>query len=219
MLYFCIMLKISMLPLLWVLFVVPQADYQIRNVPVQSIDSYPARITLDKVTIAVDPYTTDEKSLTAFDVKDLNSRGYFPLHVIIMNASSDYLALKTRNIVLLTGSGQQLYSTPATLVVEDVIKEGAAFDAPKTNKSNNPAAATNAGSPLVDFTGKELINRLLEPRSISDGFLFFFTDQPKKNLFAGARLVIPQLVNEGTNKPLGPFTIPTEVPASPAPVR
>lgn len=210
-----IMLIMNTLPLLWALLVAPLADYQIRNVTVLPIDSYPARVTLGGVTIAVDPYSTDEKSSTAFDVKNMNSRGYFPLHVIIRNASSDYLSLKTRNIVLLTGSGQQLYTTPATIVVEDVIKEGAAFATPKTKKTNNAAASANMGSPLADFAGKELINRMLEPNSVSDGFLFFFTNQAKRDLFAGSKLVIPELLNEGIKKPLGPFTIPVEVEVSP----
>ena len=208
------MLRLILLPLMSALFAVSTADYQIRTVTVQPIDSYPARVTLGGVTIAVDPYSTDEKSFTAFDVKDMNSRGYFPLHVIIRNASRDYLSLKTRNIMLLTESGQ-FYTTPATLVVEDVIKEGAAFEIAKTKKSNNAASPANTGSPLTDFTGKELINRILEPDSISEGFLFFFTDQPKKNLFAGSKLVIPELSNEGTKKSLGPFTIPLEAAADP----
>ena len=197
------MLKMTLLPLLWVLFAFPLADYQIRTVAVLPIDSYPAKVTLGGVTIAVDPFSTDEKSFTAFDVKDMNSRGYFPLHVVIRNASRDYLSLKTRNIMLLTESGRQLYTTPATIVVEDVVKEGAAFEIPKTKKSNNGATPANTGSPLADFTGKELINRILEPDSISDGFLFFFTDQAKQNLFAGSKLVIPELLNEGTQKLLG----------------
>jgi hypothetical protein len=108
-----------------------------------------------------------------------------------------------------------LYTTPATIVVEDVIKKGAAFEIPKPKKSNNAATPANTGSPLTDFTGKELINRILEPDSISDGFLFFFTDQAKKDLFAGSKLVVPELMNEGTKKPLGPFAIPMEVALSP----
>ena len=181
-------------------------DYQIKIVQVLPIESYPALVAIDAITIAADPYPTDEKSLTAFDVKDLNSRGYFPLHVIIQNSTPDFVTIRTRNIVLVTSSGQQLYTTPATIVVQDVIKGSLVSKLPKM-KSHDQSISTKAGSPLVDFTGKELTNRQIDPGSISDGFLFFFTTEPKKNLFTGSKLLIPQLVEEGTRKAVGPFSI------------
>ncbi len=185
------------------------ADYEARIVKVLPIESYPARITLEGVTIAADPYSTNEKSYTAFDVKNLNSRGYFPLHVIIKNASQAFLTIRTRNVVLITASGQQLYTTPATVVVQDVIKASLVSKLPKM-KSHDLSTSTKAGSPLSDFTEKELTNRLVDPGTVSDGFLFFFTPDSKTNLFAGSTLYIPKLEEEGTRKPLGPFSIPLD---------
>jgi hypothetical protein len=171
---------------------VEAGGYRIKQVEVRPIEAYPARAEIGDVTIAADPYISDEKSFSAFDIKNLNSRGYYPVHVIIRNSSSNFLTIKTRNVVLITSEGRHLYTTPAIVLVEDLV--GA-------KPSEKP------GSPLKDFTGKEMTNRLVDPGKIEDGFLFFFTNSPNKDFFAGSTLYIPKLEEEGTRKALGPFAI------------
>jgi hypothetical protein len=183
------------------------ADYRIKTVKIAPIESYPARTAIGGVTIAADPYSTNEKSYTAFDVKKLNSQGYFPLHVIIQNASRDFLKITTRNIILVTASGQHLYTTPSTVLVEDVVGQGFGSRIPIVG-SDDLSISAKPGSPLSDFATKELTNRVVDPESVSDGFLFFFTDQPKNNPFAGSTLYIPKIEAEGTGRSLGPFSIP-----------
>jgi hypothetical protein len=192
------------------------SDYKIKQVPVLPIESYPARTTVGGVTIAADPYAADERSLTAFDIKDLNSRGYFPVHVIIQNNSSVFLTFRVRNVLLITRQGQQLYATPASLVVEDLGKTGKSKRSSSAD-SKEPSSSRQSGSAFDDFTGKELTNRSLDPGKVSDGFLFFFTPNPKKNPLIGGTLYIPKLEEEGTRKALGPFPIPLDpaIPASP----
>jgi hypothetical protein len=169
-------------------------EYQIKTVAVLPLESYAARTEVGGVTIAADPYGDDSKLYTAFDVKNLNSRGYYAVHVVIRNASRTFLNIRTRNIVLITSAGQQLYTTPATVVVQDVVKSN----------------STKSGSPLSDFTGKELTNRSVDPETVTDGFLFFFTETPSADFFAGSTLYIPKLEEEGTRKPVGPFSIPLD---------
>ncbi len=173
------------------------ADYQIKVVRVLPIESYPARAAISDVTIAADPYPNDEKSFTAFDVKDLNTRGYFPLHVIIRNSTQNFLSLKTRNVVLVTATGQELYTISATVVVGDIFKGG-------------QATSMKKGSPLVDFTEKELTSRQVTPEKVVNGFLFFYSSEPKKNLFAGSTLRIPQIMDDDNRKSIGPFLIPLD---------
>jgi hypothetical protein len=67
--------------------------------------------------------------------------------------------------------------------------------------------STKFGSPLSDFTAKELTNRLVDPGSVTDGFLFFFTSAPKDDFFSGTTLYIPKLEEEGTRTGFGPFAI------------
>jgi len=197
------------LPAFMALALFAVSDYQVKQVNVLPIESYPAQATIGAVTIAADPYATDERSYSAFDIKNLNSRGYFPIHVIIKNASSDFLALRTRNVLLITAAGQQLYTTPATILVEDVVGPGLASRLPLM-KGRDQSTSTKTGSPLSDFTTKELTNRLVDPGTVSDGFLFFFTPERKKNIFPGSTLYIPKLEEESTKKALGPFTIPLD---------
>jgi hypothetical protein len=183
------------------------SDYRIKTVKVLPIESYPARKDLSGVIIAADPYSTDDRSYSAFDVKHLNSRGFFPLHVIIKNDTSMFLNIWTRNVVLVTSSGKQLYTTPATLVVDDVIKAGLVSKPPKK-------FSKDTGTPLSDFVNKELANRTIEPKSVIDGFLFFFTPNPLINPFTGSTLYIPKIEEDGTKKELGPFSIPLDAAAS-----
>ncbi len=182
------------------------SDYQIKTVKVLPVDSYPARITIEGLTIAADPYPNDERSYTAFDVKDLNTKGYFPVHLIIRNATQSFITVRTRDIILTTADGQKLYTTPATIVVQDVIKGGLVSKLPKM-KSHDQSTSTRSGSPLVDFTAKEMTNRQIEPGAVSDGFIFFYTDDPKKPLFAGSKLLIPKVTDDDNRKTLGPFEI------------
>lgn len=173
-------------------------EYEIKTVKVLPLESYPAKAVLGGVTIAADPYATDEKSYSAFDVKDLNSRGYYPVHLVIRNDSEKFLSLRTRNVLLITSEGSQLYSTPATVLVEDVIK----------NASQRQ---------LIDFSSKELIQLTVEPGATVDGFLFFYTSKSDRSLFAGSTLFIPKLEEEGTRRPVGPFSIPLDSALESAP--
>ena len=179
------------------------ADYRIRIVDVKPIESYPARASVGGITIAANPYATDKESETAFDIKNLNSKGYYPVHVIIKNETSYYLTIRTRNVLLFTAAGEQLYSTPAAIVVDDIIKMGLMQKEP----SKTVESEEKKGSPLTDFTSKELVAASINPGSTVDGFLFFFTENKKKNLLAGSSLYIPKVEEEGTKKPFGPFTI------------
>ena len=183
---------------------VAAASYRIRVVEVKPVESYPARVTIDGVTIAVNPYTTDAESATAFDIKNLNSRGFFPVHIIIKNETSVFLRVHTRNVLLFTPDGEQLYSTPAAVVVDNVARSGLTRREPT---KSDEAEVLKAGSPLMDFSTKELVSASIDPGATVDGFLFFFSDNRKKNLLAGSSLYIPRVEEEGTRKPVGPFTL------------
>ena len=121
MLLFPIMKLFRILLPLFLVTVLVASDYRIKTVEILPVESYPAHVSVDDITIAADPYPNDEKCSTAFDVKKLASRGFFPVNIVIKNASPYYLKIKTLNITLETRLGQRLYSTPAAMVVEEVI--------------------------------------------------------------------------------------------------
>lgn len=171
------------------------ADYVAKTVKVQPINTYPARITVGDVTVAVDPYATDEKSYTAFDYRNLNTRGYHPVHLIIQNSTPDYVTVRTRNIVLVNAGGTELYATSAAVVVNDVFKGNLSY---------------KRGSPFSDFSAKELSGGRVDPNGVIDGFLFFYIPQAKGVALAGSKIVIPEVLNDSTRKPIGPFEIPLD---------
>ncbi|MBN2241335.1 MAG: hypothetical protein JW793_01495 [Acidobacteria bacterium] len=201
----------KLLGILLPLFLVPfltASEYRIKTVEIMPVESYPAHVSSGEITIAADPYPDDDKCNTAFDVKKLASRGYFPVYIIIRNGSPYYLKIKTRNITLETRLGLQLYSTPAAMVVEEVFGDKYG-DSLSTTITGNSTAGKIA-SPLSDFTGKELTNRLIDPGTVYSGFLFFFSEKTKKSIFIGSTLHIPGLEEEGTMKAFGPFEIPLD---------
>ena len=180
------------------------ASSNVKVVEVMPIESYPAQASVDGVTIAANPYSTDAESATVFDVRNLNSRGFFPVHIIIKNETSSHLTISTRNVLLFTPEGEQLYSTPAAIVVDNLSRAGLTRREPARSDDPN---ASNRVSPLMDFTSKELVAASIDPGAVVDGFLFFFTEKRKTNILAGSSLYIPRLEEEGTKKPFGPFTI------------
>jgi hypothetical protein len=171
------------------------ADYVVKTVKVQPIDTYPARVTVGDVTIAADPYARDEKSYTAFDYKNLNTRGYHPVHLIIRNLTGDYITMRTRNIVLVDAGGNALYATSAAVLVSDLYKGDISY---------------KRGSPFSDFSAKELSGGRIDPNGVIDGFLFFYIPQAKGIALAGSKIVIPEVLNDSTRKPIGPFEIPLD---------
>jgi hypothetical protein len=180
-------------------------DYTVKPVEVLPIDSYPARISADDITVAAVPYPDDKKSSEVFDVDNLNSKGFFPVHIIVRNSSPYYVKLKTQNVSLETRLGDRLYSTPATMVVEALI--GNKYADTLSHLKEGDRLSDKVATPLADFTNKELKNSLLDPGSTESGFLFFYSEKSKRSLFIGSTLHVPMLYEEGTDKTFGPFDI------------
>jgi hypothetical protein len=129
--------------------------------------------------------------------------------VIIQNASNEFLIVRTRNILLITSSGEQLYTTPITVLLEDLFKADS-IDKLSQSESSESSKKAKAGTPLSDFTTKDLTNKLINPGEVSSGFLFFINPDPKQNIFTGSTLFIPKIEEEGTRKSIGPFSIPLD---------
>lgn len=181
------------------------SEYTVKSVEILPLESYPAKMTVEGITVAVDPYPDDEKSSTAFDVDNLNSRGFFPVHVIIKNESPYYLKIRTQTILLETRLGERLYSTPAAMVIEDLI--GKKYVDSMSSLRDGDRMSNKVTSRVSDFTTKELSNTLLEPGKVRSGFLFFFSEKHKRSFFIGSKIYIPSIKEEGTDRTFGPFEI------------
>jgi hypothetical protein len=76
------------------------AGYKIRPWRPRAMDSYPAQLTSEGVTIAVDPLFTDALASQVFDKPDIVTRGIMPLAVIIFNSNDFPVEIEGRSIEL-----------------------------------------------------------------------------------------------------------------------
>jgi hypothetical protein len=95
-------------------------------------------------------------------------------------------------------------------VLLDDLFSAASVDKISETKPRKTSKKTQIGTPLSDFTAKDLTNKLIDPGKTSGGFLFFTNPDANNNIFAGGTLYIPSLEEEGTRKTIGPFSIPLD---------
>src|SRR5512138_782026 len=78
------------------------------------IDSYPGRLTIQKVTIAADPLDSEEKTRQAFGKLNPNQYGVLPVLLIVKNDGGETISLETMRIEYILPSRQRIDATPAT---------------------------------------------------------------------------------------------------------
>ncbi len=71
------------------------------------VDSYPCRQTIEKVTIAADPFDKEEKTSQAFGKLDPNRYGILPVLVVIRNGGAAALSLEAVRVEYITESRRQ----------------------------------------------------------------------------------------------------------------
>jgi hypothetical protein len=163
------------------------------------------------VTIAVDPYETDEKIKTAFDVKGMEKLGIIPVNVIISNEGEDLISVSGQDVNLLDVKNQSIESTPTEEVVQLIL-----------NKGKEPSASGRSRSPLpfprkdsvrgdafeieTDFTNKALKEARVSPKSTASGFVFFRLPSKQMKL-SGYKVYIPEIKNLNTKQNLLFFEI------------
>src|SRR3954471_6355192 len=88
------------------------AGYKSIKVKVNPAMTYPLHQSQGNVTIAVDPYETDEKIRTAFDIKGMEKLGIIPVNLIISNDGEDLVSVSGQDVNLLDDKNQSIESTP-----------------------------------------------------------------------------------------------------------
>jgi hypothetical protein len=160
------------LVLLLSIFAVRGAD---KNTPFKPgpTDSYPCRQTQEKVTIAVQPFDTQEKTRLAFNKLDPNRYGILPVLVIIRNDGSDTLMLEGLRAEYIAESQQKVEAIPS--------REVAKVNAPGRPRISGgplptqiPRSSTKK-NPLSDWTieGRAFAAKALPPGESASGFFYF----------------------------------------------
>jgi hypothetical protein len=137
-------------------------------------DSYPASITSEGVTIAVEPLFTDALAARVFDKKDIVTRGIMPLAILIFNDNSFPITVDALSIELIH-DGVHI----RTLFPNEVVYRLFGRDKSWINRQIAPMSGQELNkNALDDFEGKFLVNKAIAPHDKGGGFLYIQIQNP-----------------------------------------
>lgn len=164
--------------------------------------SYPARQTMDKITVAAIPYDTEEKAHTAFGKLNPNQYGVLPVLVVIQNDTGGAIKLDLEAQYVNPTSGH-IDATPAR-------------DVPYLTGAKRPSMAPspipiplprNKKGPLNvwEIEGLAFAAKMLPPGDSAHGFFYFQTAHKP-----GGRLYLNGIRDAATGKEFFYFEIPLD---------
>ena len=172
------------------------AGYKPRPWSPRTPDSYPARLTSEKVTIAAEPLILDARAAQVFDKNDMVTAGIMPLAIVIFN-DNDFPVRVAADSIELIEEGEHLHSLSPGEAVSELFKKGRRKSygvpdsrLPGSRDSGNPEA-------MRDFELKFLGTKVVPAHGKEGGFLYI---HPPMNDLRGylskARIYIPDIYRE-----------------------
>lgn len=175
--------------------------------------TYPAHEAheMEKLSIAVDPYDTADKTAGTFTT-DFRAEGILPVLLVLSNDGDRPVSLANMNILLVTRG--RLKISPDTN--EDVFRRIATRKENRNVPIQNPlpiplpkkSKRQVSREAEVEVEGAQFMARAVEAKSTRHGFLFFNVSGIA-NPMAGGRIVITGLADHNGNE-LFYFEIPLE---------
>lgn len=175
-----------------------QAAYKVRPWRPLPIESYPAKLSSEGITIAVDPLYTNQMAAKVFDNSEILTRGIMPLAVIICNSNNFAVEVDGRAVELVLREDRLRSLDPLQAVQQIYSKKGVrtvAVPSPiplpriKLQSGNKDAAQ--------DFTQKSLTAlSKIYPHSTAGGFVYVAVPPPPFRLpqdLVSAKVYIPKL--------------------------
>ena len=169
------------------------------------IDSYPNRQTVEKLTVAADPFDTEDKTRQAFGKLNPNQYGILPILVVMQNNSGQTLSLETMHVEYLLPSRQRLDATPARDVARTQgVKRPNIYPGPLPTPIPR---TTSRKSPLTawEIEGRAFAAKMLPPGESASGFFYFQVAQR-----AGSVLYITGIREASSRRELFYLEIPFE---------
>jgi hypothetical protein len=181
----------------------PGADNDKEKFEARPVSEYTHRQTSENVTIAAEPYISDEQARAAFGKVNPYRLGVLPVLIVIQNNGKDAIRLDHAQFLYELPDGSKVEATPA----EDVktingAKEpglvGGPFGKIKVKKVKN--------GPLAEWQieGRALNAKMLPASQSASGFIYFQVTLAS----AAASVAISNLQNPVTGKELFFFEIP-----------
>jgi hypothetical protein len=164
---------------------------------------YPKRMTSEKVTIAAQPFITDDEAKEPFGKVNPWRYGVLPVLVVVQNDSAETLRVDRMRVSYVLPDNSKVEATPASDV-----KFLLGAKAPKSIPGPSLPGVHLGGakkSPLSEWEieGRAFAAKVIPPGQSASGFFYFQTD----NTSAAASVYITGLVNAGTGKELYYFEI------------
>ena len=157
-------------------------------------ESYPAFLTSEGVTIAVEPLYTDELAACAFDKKDMITRGIMPFAVVIFNDNDFRVEVSGLDIELIHKERPDVRIK--TMSPNEVTWRLSQRDK-KWNTQRIPRLSQNEldRDMLEDFDKKLLMKKIIEARGKAVGFLYLHLPEKEsvEEFLSGAALYIPKI--------------------------
>jgi len=177
--------------------------------------TYPANLTSEGVTIAVEPLFTDALAARVFDKTDMITRGIMPLAVTIFNDNGFPIEIDGLSIELIHESEHIRTLAPNEVVYRLFRKEKSWI--PKVGQ-RVPRAELNEDA-LDDFDAKFLMDKIVGPREKGGGFLYLHINSDDLAAYLAKSVVyIPNLYRRDNGSRMIFFEIGLE-PAIPAGLR
>jgi hypothetical protein len=137
------------------------------------IDSYPNRQTVEKLTVAAEPFDTEEKTRPAYGKLNPNQYGILPILVVMQNNSGQALTLETLRLEYILPSRQRIDATPAPDVARSQgVKRPNIYPGPLPSPIPR---TTSKKSPLTawEIEGRAFAAKMLPPGESASGFFYF----------------------------------------------
>ncbi len=184
------------LPALLLAGTTAMAGYKARPWTPRALESYPARLASEGVTIALDPLYRDMLAAQVFDKDDMVTRGIMPLGIIIFNDNDFPVTITTGSIELIQGDEHVHTLLPNEAAQRLFAKGGRNVWIPQP-VPRMPSANNVNRDALDDLDHKFLNDKIIEAHSKGGGFLYLHIPSDKIEAYlAGARLYIPDVYRQ-----------------------
>lgn len=206
--------RISLL-FLWCLLAVWSASgaYKNLSVKVGPVEAYASRQSQGTVTIAADPYPSETRIRTAFDIKGLSELGLVPINLIISNQGPDALSINGATITLLDPDYGSLQALPPKEVAGMILRQARSrreplspVPLPRSPIGRGRSRVEKQALEIEDDLIRKSLKRRIRPRATAWGFVFFQLPERKSSL-SGHKIIIPDVQNDKTKQKLLYFDI------------
>ena len=183
------------------------AGYKARPWSIRERSTYPAQLTSEKVTIAVEPLVSDKLAAEVFDKDDILSRGIMPLAVVIFNDNDFPISVEGATVELIRQQDHLHTLLPEEVGPRLMKKTGRGFVLPDPIPRSGSGDRATADA-VADLDHKFLSTKVVAAREKGGGFLYLHV--PAKDVeeyLSDATLYIPNVYRSDTGAPMIFFEI------------